>query len=411
MSFKLTRKVFNKKGAEPSASSSAVVVLLIGVIIIFYLLSVSPSERERLLGDYNGTEEDDGSNSNNYEYLLRENIGRVTKAPYSERDHDFSAVSVNTKTDAQILKHMDSIYVRDSAFTKLFPKMNFNVDSDLSQNLKLSFNVEKAKGVLFIYLNGNEIFSGEIKYTSPPAIEISNEYLQESNTLEFYLYRPSWAFWRIEEYELKNINIIGDVKDTSLESAELDMYISDLEYTNINEATFFFLPDCTLGTVGKLSIFLNNRKIYYAIPDCGIQNYVILDPYDLSSGRNNIKFKTEQGYYLLDQLRLKTELKDQVFPTYYFELEDNYFSDDDYDNPELNENNYEVNVTLRFTNRDYKDLTLWINGYAKRISTTDVSYEFNIDTFALPGSNSIEIVPESDDVSVAELRVILFEDD
>ncbi len=536
----------SKKGDEPAAGSSAVMLVIIAAIIIFYLLSVPPVERQRLL-DGDDIDDDNGgtltgSSTFETETLIKENIGRLVKMPFSEKNHEMSAVTVSTQINAEVISNKNSLYIRNSIFTKKFPTIEFEIDPDHSNNLKLSFNVETASGVLMLYLNGQEIFAGEMKYTSPPAIELPSSALKEDNTLLFYLYRPTWAFWRINEYQLVDVNILGEIEDISKDSASIDFAITDVEYVNIDQATFFFIPDCTINDVGKLNVYLNNRKIYSAVPDCGVQNYVILDTFDISSGKNTLGFKTDKGTYLIDQPRVKTKLKDQIFPVYYFDLEDKYFYEEEEDNDEADykyfcgideasiylehegesidteidcdndedcngnfrryynpktdstvrnalceeldddefkyfcdeddrsiliktedivddtgwncnsgktcEGNYElynsiqlesmvkdeiceydedtgndyfgeaelqgkynVDVRLRFNNNDYKELTVWINGYRKHVSTRDSLYEFNIDTYVFPGSNSVELVPDTADISITELRVELAENE
>ncbi len=542
----------SKKGAEPSAGSSAIMLVIIAGVIIFYLLMVSPTERAKLLNDSSssgGTGGNSGATFTEQEMLLQENIGRLTKMPFSEKNHELSALSINTKTNAQVVADVSSLYVRNSVFTKKFPEINFRMDPDLSANVKLSFNVVKANGVLMVYLNGHEVFAGDIKYTSPPAIELPEDILDDNNNLVFYLYRPTWAIWRIGEYELRNVNILADITDISNDAATVDFAISDIEYDNIDEARFYFLPECTVSEVGKLTIFLNNRRIYSAIPDCGIQNHLILDTYELDPGKNTVSFKTESGEYLLDQLRVKTILKDTVYPVYYFDLDDKYFfegededDEEDYtyfcDESISNSNNngrtilfeydgdvietgwecddnedcfgnfrryteeksesmvtnrlceeldeddfkyfcatddesilmknerdvedtgwectggrtcegnselydrekleaivkeelcyydddntpiyygdaqfkekYDVTVTLRFPDNNYKELTVWVNGYRKHVSTREHAYDFNIDAYLYPGSNAVEIVPESSDIRVTELKIELEEND
>jgi len=403
----------SRKGNEPTAASAGVVVILIAGLIIFYLLWISPTERAELLGENSTDSDGDGidDENDNYDLLLQENIGRLMKLPYSEREHDLSAISVSTKVSAEELKHFDTLYARNSVFTKKFPEIRFTIDSDITKNLKLSFNLEQSQGILMIYLNGNEIFAGEILQQSPPAIELPDEYIQDMNTLSFYIYRPSWAFWQINEYRMKDVKVLGDVTDYSNNAGEIDFQMSSIEFANIDESTFFFFPDCELDKVGKLTITLNGQKIFSAIPDCGIQNYVVLNPLNLQPSQNTLGFKTEKGYYLLDQIRIKNELKAQIYPIHYFDLKDEYFEDDDYGNPEFKEKYYDVNITLRFVDDSWKNLKLWINGFQRQITSRETEYKLNLDSFVLPKSNSLELIPANDDINVAEIKVELFEVD
>lgn len=544
----------SKKGDEPGAGNSAVVLIIIAGVIIAYLLFISPSERAKLLeGDSTLVEGKTFTTLSeaDKELLIQENIGKIVKSPYTEKEHRMSAVTINTQTNAQAIQEKSSLYVRNAIFTKNFPELAFDLNPNLADNLKLSFNVQKAKGLLMIYLNGNEIFAGRIEYTSPPAIEIPKRYLEKQNNLVFYLDRPSWAFWRVEEYELKNIKIFGDVTDVSRDSAEVSFALTDFEEENLDTAKLYYFPDCTHTQVGKLSIYLNGVKVYSAIPDCGIINFMILDIDEFNTGRNTLSFNTAAGSYLLDQIRVKTILKEQVYPVYYFDLkhkyfysqdddeededykyfcDDNgydilmrydgdieetnwecdddenclghfvyysqeksensvvnklcddldddefeYFCDDDdksilfrydteferthhitdryedtgwncpsgktckdrseiYDREKLKDivqndlcyyddndednyigdynlrSDYNIKTTLRFPDNDFKELTVWINGYRKSISTMDSKYDFYIDDYVYPGSNSVELVPETNNVRVSDLKIEIEED-
>jgi hypothetical protein len=538
----------SKKGEEPAATSAGLIILIVAGLIIFYLLMVSPSERLRLLeGDSSfegdGTISQGGSQSR---FLIEENIGEIGKSPYSTKDHEMSAITISTTTDAQTVFEKSSIYVRNSAFTKSFPELVFDTNPELSKNLKLSFNVEKADGILTVYLNDNEIFTGRIRYTSPPAIELPQRYLEEENNLVFYLNRPSWAFWRIEEYELRDIKILGEITDVSKDSAQVDFAITDFDYDNLETTKLYFYPECLTTQVGKLDIHFNNIKVYSAIPDCGAINRIILEPTDFIIGRNTLNFGTQSGTYIVDQIKVRTDLKEQIYPTYYFDLERKYFynadsnnnddedeeykyfcdndgtsillryeedieetgwecdtnenclgnfeyypsdktentilnilceelDDDEYkyscddnersilfkyeddlentgwncqsgkickgnykiydrerlkdivrediceyqDEEDIEEGfseanaelktNYDIEVIFRFPNNDFKELTIWTNGYKKLISTRDNDYSFFIDNYVYPGSNSIEIVPRTDNIKVSYMKVELKE--
>jgi hypothetical protein len=535
----------SRKAVEPTASSSAVIILIVAALIIGYLLAISPSERQTLL-DGDPSLKDNTVTFNNpasteQTQLLRENIGKLIKSGSAEKDYEMSALTVSTSTNAEAVVEQSSLYVRNSAFTKNFPELNFDLDPLNTNNLKLSFNTETAKGILMIYLNGNEIFAGQIKYTSPPAIEIPTKYIEEENILLFYLNRPSWAFWRIEEYELRDVKIFGDVTDISKDSAQTEFAITNSDYDLIESSKLYFFPECNLAKAGKLSIYLNKLKIYSALPDCGVINHIILDTSILESGRNSLSFSTEAGTYLLDQIKVRADFEDTTYPVYYFDLKDKlffdadieddddedykYFCDDDgegillryygeteetgwvcdeYENclgnfeyyaeeksksiivnklcEELNDDeykylcdeddktilfkyedeledtgwnclsgktcedelkiydrekikeivlddlcyykddysddddedyklrtDYDVKVYMRFPDTDFKEITVWVNGYRKIVSTHDTEYSFYIDDYVFPGSNAIELEPETNDVRISELKIELLD--
>lgn len=66
---------------------------------------------------------------------------------------------------------------------------------------------------------------------------------------------------------------------------------------------------------------------------------------------------------------------------------------------------YELKVLVRFTDaKERKRVDIDVNGHTFRIDTTGVEYTKIINDFARIDTNSVQIIPVSDDVEIAELR-------
>jgi hypothetical protein len=324
------------KKAQYGAGSAATLVILIAGLIILYLLFLPPAERDALLGDQyvglNGNY-DSGSTLDLYDFnetALSTSPGRIDYLKEDEFEHLISAVNLYTVTQAGFLLQEDALYVKNGIFDQLFRDVEFTIgDLENTENVLLSFNIQKAAGRLQIYLNNEMIYDSYVETLMQP-IDLSKRNLQAYNVLSFEVSEVGWQFWTTNEYELRNIQISADITDVSDQLAKNTFSVTDSEKFNMEGSSLRFFPDCQPVEVGALSIYMNNQMIYSSIPDCGVVNYIEFSPSILTAGDNNIIFKTARGTYLIYQIMVKTDMEPQVFPVYYFDLPEAlfYFSEE-----------------------------------------------------------------------------------
>ncbi|PIN79122.1 hypothetical protein COV16_05065 [Candidatus Woesearchaeota archaeon CG10_big_fil_rev_8_21_14_0_10_34_8] len=324
-----------------TASSAATLIILIAGMILLYLLFLPSAEREALLQD-DYSYPDGGSSSSSTtittetataaieelvgETILSESPGQIYYLGETSYEHELSAVNLYTTTEADVLYDLSSLYVKNGMFDQLFKEVTFYVDDpDYTDNVLLSFNIEKAQGRLMIYLNGELILDGDLGEGTLDPIELDSSLLSDVNVMEFSVSEVGYKFWTTNEYQLENIQITGDVTDISQQVSKTTFTVSDTEKYNLQRARLYYYPDCSPKSVGALRITVNNDIIYSSIPDCQQINMVEFSPSVLSAGDNYLTFKTEKGEYLIYSINVKTELEEQEFPTYYFELDEDAF--------------------------------------------------------------------------------------
>jgi len=326
------RLIKSKKGAESpqNSSSAAFLILLITVAIIFYILFLPPSDRASLLDDGTipGTPP---TISGGYDHLVgttpfSTNVGKISYIRESTIEHDLSSFTIYTETNANVVADMSALYIKNSAFEKKGVELPFNIDKKNTDNLKLSFNVEQGSGSLVIFLNGEIIFEGPLNKGSPAPITIPKKLLKDSNILYFTVSSPGFAFWTMNEYELKKILITGDITDDSHNFNVQKIYLAQSEYENVNKATLKFLPDCSENKIGQLSIILNGQRVYYGMPDCGLKNFLELETPLLMKGENKLEFVSDAGSYIVDMAQVDVDLVDPEYPIYYFDLNEDLFT-------------------------------------------------------------------------------------
>jgi len=384
-------------------SSASTLVAIIAGIIILYILFLPPAERESLLNDNTSSEENGGNAaaSDNLT-LLVENPNRLDFLKADKYDHNLQAFNLYSSTEANVLEEIDSINIRRNIFSKEFKNMTFQVlDIAHTDNILLSFNAPKRSGRLIIYLNGDLISEKEIANQNPSPIVLPKKDIQKINILEFRVSGPGALFWVTNEITLEKVKITADITDVSgLESKQF-FFVTDIEKENLDQVKFKFIPDCRVTDVGLLDVSLNNQNIYSLVPDCGMLNTVEVDPDRILSGENKLIFKTDKGNYALYSLKIETNLKELIYPTYYFELDEDNFN-------KIENESYNINLTITFSNDvDLKEAAIKINNHAIGINTRDMVYSRITNNYVREGNNALEFEDLKTKLDIVELRIRL----
>jgi len=381
-----------------AAGGAATLVALIAVFIVFYILFLPPAERERLLENKTSTTTQNGGDSSGNIVLLKESPGTLFKEEQTEFEHTISAFNLAVFTQDIVLKQKDSIYVQASG-SKEQPQMMILVlkDVDNTKNVKLSFAVGKHSGKLVIKLNGEEVFNGEITTSNPAPINLGN--LKEENIIEFSVSSAGWMFWNVNFYELSNIKITATVTNFENQEAAKQFSISyDVE--DVKEAKLRFIPECRTTRVGKLTIKLNEEAISSDVPDCGSPSLVDFDPAILRKGGNTLLFSSAAGSYLVDNIIIRTTLREPTYPAYYFLLNESSYG-------KITNNTRNIFLVIKFAGtEDYWDGTIVINDIKTSFHQRESTFSKNIGSFIREDNNYVRIIPDTT-VDVVEIRVEL----
>ncbi len=331
-------KIIQRKAQ--SASSAATLIVLIAGFILLYILFLPAEDREALLGDGSYVYPDGSPSTSTTgttspataaaalvtETILSESPGRIYYLQESSFEHSISAVNLYTLTEATVLFSQDSLYIKNGMFDELSRNLTFYVDDpDYTDNVLLSFNVEEGQGRIIVKLNGNLIYEGEITSGAITPLDLSAYSLSDINILEFSVSEVGYKFWTTNKYQLATLQITGDVTDISQQTSKTTFTVSDVEKFNVERTRLYFYPDCNPREVGPLRISVNTEVVYSSIPDCQQINMVEFSPTTLSAGDNYLLFKAEKGEYLIYSISVNTELAEQEYPVYYFDIDDEAF--------------------------------------------------------------------------------------
>jgi hypothetical protein len=327
-----SRRTFLNRGqavGENSASSAAFLILIIAILIVVYILFLPAADRDALLstGTVPGNPP---STIGGYSHLigavpLNVNVGQVEYIASANVELLLNSFRVFTQTDASLIEVVNSFFIKNSAFQKRTKEVSFFVDKSNTQQLLLSFNVHRSSGNIIIHFNGEEIFNGELNPGSPVPIQLPQRLVKNENILHFSASTPGFAFWRVNQYDIRNLRITADVTDRTNTANTQKIFIAGSDHEHINTAVLSFFPDCSIQNVETLYIKVNNQELFRGIPDCGLVNHISLGKPYLLEGENTFTFQTDKGSYIIDQPKVVLNLKEPEFPTYYFNLHEDLF--------------------------------------------------------------------------------------
>lgn len=387
----------NKKKGQVGTGSAMFLVILITLFIILYILFLPPEERAELLGiEKNVTEEVPGEVKPE-NLLLEERPETIYKVRQDEFIHSINSFSIFTRVEDMVLKDVGSLYVSKSKFSESSKKLILVLDdAENTKNVILSFYVKKHKGRLIVLLNDEEIFNSEVR----GSYQIKLENIERENLIEITASDPGIAFWGTNYYELTEVKITGRILNIKNQEAINAFYLNEEEIRLLEKAALNYFVDCNKMDVGLLRIYVNGVLLSSDIPDCGSFEKLVLDKRDLKEGRNEVRFFTEQGYYLIDQAYVKTELEEPLWPVYYFEINSSQWTN-------ISDNTLDPILTMEFVDdKERKVATLNINGYKRGIDTYEATYSRNIEDVVKLGNNYVKIIPETT-LYVVELRIEL----
>ncbi|MFW6312166.1 MAG: hypothetical protein ACOC1K_08025 [Nanoarchaeota archaeon] len=395
------------KKAQQSGKEAAAFIVVITVMIVLYIMFLPAQDRNELLNQGNTHDSNNNNDDDNdliYNLTLVDEIpGRLDYLGTKEYEHEIPSVNLLSKTDAKIIQKISPFIIKNNWFEKKQSSFDFNIDNPQnSDNVKLSFNAPTSKGILTITLNDQIIFEKEAETKNLPPVNLPKSALQQSNTLTFSVSGVGIAFWTTNKWSFENTLITADITDKTGFDSESIFTISPTEYFNLEKSELFFATDCSSSEIGKLTIQINGDLVYSAIPDCGPGNPPIDITNSIKRGKNTLELTNDKGQILIEQIRIKNDLKEMPYPVYYFELSDKQYND-------IIEEDAQINMTARFTDDyEFKEARIYINGLRTYMTTRENEYVADISPYIEEGSNSIKIEPYGDTLEIREFTVNLY---
>lgn len=399
----------NKRGAEQrhTGGAASTFIFILGFILLLYILFLPPEDRQALLDG----EDTDGDNKKIHELnntLVHVKSLHIDYLSMDKFEHTISPFYLFLTTNAKQLYSANNFYIKNNWFNEQSKVVDFSID-DLpnTKDVKLSFNVDQRKGKLKIVLNGNVLYEDNVDSDNVGPIKIEKDFLERDNRMVFEVSDVGGKFWETNEYSVMDLGIYGKLTDKSKEASTNIVTLADEEIDNLETATMKFYPNCEQGEVGKLTVYINDRQLFSQVPDCSMLNRFSIPKDFLEKGRNKVTFRSDGGRYLIDQLEIETELSEETYPLYYFDIPDDLYDD-------IQDGDALVNFSVEFVDdNEYDDKTfeLSINGHITHVDTREVFYNrIFVKDWIEEGTNYIKIIPKSS-VDIVELNLEVEGDD
>jgi hypothetical protein len=393
------RLAISRKAQDAGAAAS--LIAIIGLLVVFYLLFVPPSFRDQIL-EGNETDADvAGASDEPVPAILRASPGTLSPISTEEIEHNIPTVQLYSKTKSQVIETKPNAYAKTSVFGQTPTDMYFVIDDiENTDDVLLSFLSDKHKGSLLIYVNGNEVYNSEITKANPEPVTIPKRMLVEGNNkITFIAGSVGMAFWRVNKHQMSNLQVTASIKDVSQQMSRNVFVVSATEKTNVKRAILRFSPDCIRGKTGKLNVLINTHSIFYSVPDCGGRVAIEFSPDVFREGENSITFESDEGSYLIDLVRITSELKEVIQPAYYFEIKESVMDD-------IHDGKANLYLRITFTDdNEQKSALLNINGRETNLYQDEREYEKNINDYVIEGNNAIKIEPETT-LQIVSLEVV-----
>ncbi|MBI3052139.1 hypothetical protein HYY74_06840 [Candidatus Woesearchaeota archaeon] len=383
-----------KKGQSAGGAASLIAAIL--GLMLLYILFLPPEAREELLGTNTTTGEVKGI-SEPSRILLLEKPGTVFRAKQDQFEHNLNAFNLYAKSEDRVMKSIGSVFVESKSGSTKKRTVAFSAEPGKTGNAQLSFQVKDHSGRLIVSLNDQEIFNGEA--SGAQLIGLDN--LQDDNVLEFSAPETGFAFWQRNFYEMTDAKITATVSQTEGLEAKQTFIIGTEEINGLESANLLYFVYCRVTEAGSLRVFVNDGLVHSGVPDCGSPVKLPIDAGLLSRGVNTVRFSADSGSYLMDQVQVKTKLRQPIDPIYFFEVNDTQYA-------WINNNTFDTFLRMGFVDDgEEKRAELTINNRKLSMDTRrTANFTRNIDQYIVRGNNFIRIAPETT-LNVIELRIQL----
>lgn len=381
----------NRRGQKfQSGSPAATLIGIITLMFVFYILFLPAEERKVLLEGENATIAEEER------MLLDIAPGRLTFTEKGVFDHKISNIYLVETRNAIVLGLENPFVVNKGLFGEQTKTVVFGVpDMQNTENVILSFQAPERKGTLVISLNGQLIFEGLVGLQNPPPVSLPKALLRDTNVLEFSV---KGGFFSRKRFSLSDVKIIGDITDVLRQMSTNTFTVSDTERDNLESAFLDFFPICEQSAVGVLSIELNGKIIYSAVPACDSLNRQDLYSEDLRTGKNTLLFKITRGSYRVEQIKVRTLLKPVKAFIDFFNVKSSLYND-------VLDKDRQVMLLIEFVDDGkVKRAEFNLNGRLSMIDQRESKYERDISSLIREGNNYIEIKPLTE-LDVVRLQV------
>lgn len=351
--------MIKKRGKGSPGTNIATLVFLIGLFIIFYVLLVPEETRNELLGEdftKSTVPVPDHGVSDSGKVLLTSSPGNVYALEEGQQVLPLTSARLYVRSEDENIELADKVLISKGLFSNTRKTLYFKIDNPSSvSNLNLFFFFDEPSKI-YVDLNGNRIFDGNVDASDIP-IKLPLKLVKKENTLEIGV---SGTYLLAKSVELTSLSV---KKSFTVENrvAKRNFVLSASERSGLRAAHLNYFINCMLinpASQGEVTISLNNRVVFsdLVVCDAGPQ-LLTLDLDDIKSGTNFINFEISKGDYSFESIDLVLDISSKLYPQYSFDISDEDYDSikGDCDSSDYDECAYNCNSDCRNSCRTYSN--------------------------------------------------------
>ena len=360
----------NKRGYGFSAP---VVAVAIGILILVYLYFLPVNDKCNLIPGLAMCGPGEA------EKIVSMSPGLLIPQEVSKR-YSIPNIELFRIDDIDIATLLEGVEVKRGWFLSDAREAWFSAPSG-AKEAKLFIFVDDAKGSLNVIVNGMTI--ARVRGNGVKEVVLPLGILKENNQIKLSSSIPFMP-WSFNSHSISKVILKESYTKTTNQASyniELKQDIHDIQKGTLDFNSECFSDDNMTITINGNRII--NDKICNGFSK-DIEKYLKMN--------NTIVFMTD-GNYLINDAYIDVTTKDQIWPTYYFDM------------PLARlQGKMPIMLNLHFNETGNKELSVYINGISISAQTTKLDWKTTINRFLFEGQNSMMFVPKTE-VTIGEAEV------
>jgi len=356
------------------AVSAPIVAVGIGILILTYLYFLPLNDKCNLIPGLPSCEQSSA------ETLFSANPGILVPQEVSKR-YSIPSTELFRINDLELATIFNEIKVERGWFYSNAGDAEFSLNEG-AKEAKLFIVIGDAKGSLNVVVNGRTVsrISGE----GVREVNIPIGITEKTNSLKLV---PTVPFmpWSSNRYGIAKVTL----KERYTKTTNKATYNIEIKQdpNDVVRGMLNFNSECL--STDNLIVTLNDNELIDDIVCSGMKR----DIKEYLKKNNTMTFMTE-GNYIINSAYLDITIKDNVWPTYYFDISSSRLK-----------SNVPIMLNLYFNETGSKELSVYLNGISISAQTSKMDWKTTINKFLVEGQNSIMFVPRTDvTISKAEVK-------
>ncbi len=386
----------NKAAQELHGNVTVLVILLFMVaVIVFYAISITPQQREELLG-YKVE-----AYTKNILDVKPGLLQGASEGDLEVNTHSFHTVAVDhtpKKTGRLLVSQLE---VRQSVTSDTSGKYDFEVSKTSLDAAELTLEVidKEGEGNLMIALNGQVVFDSPVPVGEKQEINLPLDLLSDdTNRVEIYV-SSSGKFWKTNSYKISDLTL-NIMEYTGENAVKIQTFVlSSDELDSLVEAKYQAFVKQSTENKANLKLELNEYELYSEIPD--EETRLVIDvPKNYLKTSNTLRWSVERtGAYDVEFGKVVTTTAPAGnFKTYTFNVDSVAYK-------RITLGQYYCMLTI--SKESGPEVKVNLNGNAFRFILTEETMTKDVCGHLTAGTNSLIVSAGEDDVTLNQLTLTI----